>query len=218
MLRAVPIQPWVKGALDVTITFLALDSVDGYLEVDFSPHLKMKGSFKSSNPGSIILNGGKLPQSLLHKVCVKQVYFIQPGTTRVRWYDENDEGSLISAEVLCLDWATVLLDLTYNLIRAFKSSHGSFQGVIPSLCFINTAIAECQKGPGKKNYFLIEEWIDAFKVPFTKYINNRLPVSCALSSRMIFSPFLFYLFYSFLTIHIQLLHSHFLSRRIQVID
>ena len=119
MFRAVPIQPWVKGALDVTINFLALDSVNGHLEVDFSPHLKMAGSFKSSNPGSIILNGGKLPQSLLHKVCVKQVYFIQPGTTRVRWYDENDEGSLISAEVLCLDWATCQ---EFRLFKPFRLS------------------------------------------------------------------------------------------------
>ena len=91
MFRMVPIQPWVKGALDVIIDFLTLDSVGGRLEVDFSPHPNLKGSFKISNPGSIILNGGELPQSLLHKVCVKQVYFTQPGTTVIRRYDEDEE-------------------------------------------------------------------------------------------------------------------------------
>jgi hypothetical protein len=173
----IPTRSWGKGVFEETINFLALDSASGRLEVDFSPEGTLKGTFKTSNPGTIFLNGGELPQSLQTNVCVKQVYFTHPGTIGIRRHEEDEEASLISAEALCLDWATVLLDLTYGFIKDFESAHGHFPGDIPHLRFVNAAIAESQKGP-KKKYFLIEEWINTSKAPFTKYINNGLPVSC----------------------------------------
>jgi len=171
------VRAWAAGALDEIFDFFALDSVGGRLEVDFSIEDTLKGTFKTSNPGSIVLDDGELPQSLSSKVCVKQVYFSLPGSTGIRRYHGAEEQSLVAMEVLCLDWAIVLLDLTYGFIEKLESKHGRFPGVIPHLRFVNAATAEFQEGP-KKKYFLIEEWIDTSKTPFTKYINNGLPVSC----------------------------------------
>ena len=69
--RVVPVWSWAAGALDEIIDFFTLDPIGGYLEVDFSIEDTLKGTFKISNPGSIVLDNGELPQSLSSKVCVK---------------------------------------------------------------------------------------------------------------------------------------------------
>ena len=101
------------------------------------------------------------------------MYFSLPDSTGIRWYNGAEKQSLVAMEVLYLDWAIVLLNLTYGFIEKLESKHVHFLGVIPCLCFVN-ATAEFQEGP-KKKYFLIGEWIDTSKTPFTKYINNGLP-------------------------------------------
>lgn len=180
-LRVIPARSWLPGVLEEGVNFLHLRPISGRLEVDFSEKNFLKGAFKTAHPGTFIPNdndhssGAALPHSLTGAVCVKQFYFTVGGNTSLKRYRGLDEQSLIFTEALCLDWAVILLDLTYAFIEEFQSMHGGFQGCIPTLCFVEAAIVDCQAGA---KYFLVEEWIDTAKAPFTKYINNGLPVPC----------------------------------------
>lgn len=175
-LRVIPARPWSANALKEGVDFPGLPTVSSRLEVNLSIANSLKGSFKTSHRGSISTDD-ELPRSLSGTVCVKQLYFTEAGRSGVMRYPGSEELSLILTEALCLDWAVILLDLTYAFIKDFESEHGDFLGNIPHLRFVEAAIAEgeIQK---KLKYFLIEEWIDTSKAPFTKYINNGLPVSC----------------------------------------
>ena len=73
--------------------------------------------------------------------------------------------SYIHSEVACLDWAKILLDLTYQFIEHTEDEKGAFPGTIPKLQFVEAAVAEV--GGGTK-FFLVEEWIDTSKEPFLK--------------------------------------------------
>jgi hypothetical protein len=97
------------------------------------------------------------------------------GKSGIRCYKGSEERPLICLEALCLDWAVILLDLTYGFITDFESKHSEFPGVLPHLHFVEVAIAERQD---PEKYFPIEEWINTSKTSFVKYINNGLPVPC----------------------------------------
>jgi len=174
-LRVIPVRSWSADALKQGVNFFGLHPISGRLEVDLSINKSLKGSFKTSHRGSIILDNGELPQSLLGVVCVKQFYLTEAGRVGIKHQSGPEERSLICTEALCLDWAVILLDLTYSFVKDFESEHRGFPGVIPQLRFIEAAIAECQV---EQKYFLIEEWINTSEATFTKYINNGLPVSC----------------------------------------
>jgi hypothetical protein len=175
-LKIIPARQWSSNALKETVNFLGLPSTSGRLRVDLSVTDSLKGSFKTSHHGSIIPGNGELPSTLSNTVCVKQLYYTEAGKNQVRRYGGLEEQSLVCAEALCLDWAVFLLDLTYGFIEHYQSQQDdNFQGVVPQLRFVEAAIAECQL---EQKTFLIEEWIDTSKAPFTKYINNGLPVPC----------------------------------------
>ena len=174
-LRVIPARSWSANSLKEGVNFLGLPAVSGRVDFNLSIDNSMKGSFKTSHRGSIVLDNGVLPQSLSGTVCVKQLYFTEAGLGKARRYKGSEEQTLIHTEALCLDWAIMLLDLTYAFVEDFQSKHGNFPGVIPHLRFVETAIAEDQV---MNRHFLIEEWIDTSRTPFTKYINNGLPVSC----------------------------------------
>jgi len=178
-LRVIPTRLWTRGVLEEGVNFLNLHPIGGRLQVDFSDKNSRKGTFKTSHPGSFLRDDGNhshsavLPRSLTGPVCVKQFYFTSGGGAGIRRYEGADAQSLIHTEALCLDWAVILLDLTYEFVKDFESAHGKFQGDIPYLCFVDAAVVECQAGA---KHFLVEEWIDTSKTTFTKYINNGLPV------------------------------------------
>lgn len=168
-------RSWSATALKEGVDFLGLCSTSGHLEVDLSITDSLKGSFKTSHHGSTVFGGEGLPPPLSGAVCVKQLYFTEAGKSVARRYNGSKEQALVYTEALCLDWAVLLLDLTYAFVEDFQSEHGNFPGIIPSLHFVKAAIAECQV---EQKYFLIEEWIDTTKAPFIKYIHNGLPVPC----------------------------------------
>lgn len=87
---------------------------------------------------------------------------------------DKEELEKILKELVCLDWGTILLDLTYQFIEEASMEYGEPFGEIPRLHFVRTMLAEdCER---KKSY-LIEEWIDD-TAKFVKYINNGHPVAC----------------------------------------
>ena len=73
-----------------------------------------------------------------------------------------------------MDWAKILLDLTYQFIKHTEDEKGAFPGTIPKLRFVEAAIAEVSGGT---KFFLVE-WIGTSEEPFMKYINNARAVSC----------------------------------------
>lgn len=172
-LRIIPAWSLSADALKEGVNFLSLCPISGHLEVNLVINDSLKGSFKTSHRGSIVLDHGELPPSFSGTVYAKQLYFADPGKSGLRRYDGSKEQALIHAEGLCLDWAVLLLDLTYSFIEDFQTKHGNFPGIIPHLCFVEAAVAECRS---ENKYFLIEECINTSKTPFTKYIHNGLPV------------------------------------------
>ena len=172
-LRVIPTRLWSPEAL-TSVNFLSLPSVHDCLDVNLEilPHLK--GAFKTAHSGLFALNlDGAVPPSLSGNVCVKQLYFSGEGGV-VKHYPPTEEQTYIQSEVGCLDWARILLNLTYEFVAVYKEDHGTFPGRIPNLHFVEAAIAECDGG----KLFLVEEWISTSKAPFTKYINNAHAVPC----------------------------------------
>lgn len=173
VLRVIPTRLWSPEAL-TRVDFLSLPSVPGRLNVNLEIVPALKGAFKTAHSGSITPTSDvTLPPSLTGKVCVKQVYFSGEGEV-VKRYPPAEEQTFIHSEVGCLDWARILLNLTYEFIEAYQEDHGNFPGTIPTLRFVEAAIAQGDTG----KLFLIEEWISTSKAPFTKYINNARAVSC----------------------------------------
>ena len=125
-----------------------LDSVHGKLEVNLEILSTLKGAFKTARPGSISSTSSNniLPPSLTSKICVKQLYFTVDNV--IRCYNITEAQSYILSEVACLDWARILLDLTYKFIKASEEDIGPFPGTIPSLQFVEAAIAEVSRCQG----------------------------------------------------------------------
>ena len=175
MLKVVPTRSWSPEAL-TQVNFSTLPSVSGHLDVNFKDSSIQKGAFKTAHPGSISLSSSNntFPPSLSGNVCIKQHYFL--GTAgRIKRYSPLEEQSYIHSEVACLDWAKILLDLTYQFIRHTEDEKGGFPGTIPKLQFVEAAVAGVSGGT---KFVLVEEWIDTSKEPFMKYINNARAVSC----------------------------------------
>ena len=172
-MKIIPTRIWSAEAL-TPVNFLSLPSTPGRLDVNLEITAALKGAFKTAHPGFIIPDpNGVLPPPLSGKICIKQVYFSGEGGV-VKRYRPTEEQTFIHSEVCCLDWAKILLDLTYQFVETQQEDKGDFPGIIPKLRFVEAAIAECDLG----KIFLVEEWIDTSTKPFMKYINNGRAVSC----------------------------------------
>ena len=88
------------------------------------------------------------------------------------------EYEKIVKEIICLDWATILLDLTYGFIEDKVLRYGDHPKGIPQLRFVRTMLADA---PDDGKHFLVEEWMGSSGA-FIKYINNGHPVSCVKAS------------------------------------
>lgn len=171
-IKVIPKRQWSRAAL-TKVDYLALPSIRARLDVDLEINPTLKGAFKTAHPGSVTPINGVLPSPLSGRVCVKQPYFCEAGGP-VRRYELTEEQDYIRSEASCLDWARILLDLTYQWIEECTEDCGDFPGTILELRFVNAAAAE----HGMDKIFLIEEWIDTHEAPFTKYINNARAVPC----------------------------------------
>lgn len=108
------------------------------------------------------------------KVCVKQLYERVPRATNKRnteRFSGPNELAKILTECNCLNWATILLSLTYSFVAREVDRRGLPTFRIPQLQYIKAVVAVSQE---LNRSYLIEQWIDTSNSPgFVKYINNR---------------------------------------------
>lgn len=57
------------------------------------------------------------------------------------------------------------------------TEHGDPPREVPKLCFIRAMLTKAPTPENLTKHFLVEEWVGTTGA-FTKYINNRRPVSC----------------------------------------
>ena len=112
--------------------YLEIKQYQGFLSVDFTRELMEKGSFKTSHPGTLRLdNNVNLPPFTNHMVCVKQIYEKWGPEGKIGrvpgWY----EADVLSVECNVLQWASILLDMTYQFIDREITVKGSLANQSP---------------------------------------------------------------------------------------
>jgi len=150
----------------------------GKLKVDFAQGLVEKGRFKMAHPGRVKLDGMQdLPPFTNSTVCVKQIYREQSNGAIVR-VSGCDELWAFCTECNCVQWVSILLDLTYKFITHEIKLRGKPKYPILQLWYTRAMVAIIQGLPMEKA-FLVEEWIetDKDKCQYLKYINNCFPTS-----------------------------------------
>ena len=173
LLRVMPVREWTKEVLSNKLDLLSIPQIQGEIEVDLLSRKSLTGAFKTAHPGQISSAVTSIPPCFHQKICVKQVYQ-QRGNGSIGRYLPSEERGKILMELICLDWATILLDLTYGFIQAAVEEYGEPPRGIPQLRFVRTMLADSTSSIQK--CFLIEEWVGTGA--FTKYINNGRPESC----------------------------------------
>jgi len=177
--RVIPVREWSKEVLSNKLDILNLPRVQGEIEVDLTVSKHLTGTFKTAHHGRLSSPVTGIPACFDQKICVKQTYKLNANGTKSRFRGDADYEKIVQ-EIICLDWATILLDLTYIFIEGAVVEHGEPPGGIPRLCFVRAMLAEGTPtvDPQEKKYFLIEEWMGDAAETFTKYINNGHPESC----------------------------------------
>ena len=165
---------------DIDDEYLEIDRYQGFLSVDFAKELMEKGSFKTSHPGTLRLdNDVDLPPFTNRTVCVKQIYEKRgPEGEKIGRVPGQYEADALSVECNVLQWAAILLDMTYQFIDREIAVKGEPRRQIPRLQFTRTMVA-LVKTVEKEKAFLVEEWINTDEVDniYTKYITNHHSVS-----------------------------------------
>lgn len=153
-----------------------LPTLDGTLTVDLDITSKLTGAFKTSHKGRIDFNPpDAAPYFEDVTVCVKQLYSRTAGGALTRHTGRGEVEALFQ-ECRCLDWANILLQLTYDFIEEALLERAAPTFDIPQLRVVRSMLAI--SNVVKEKAFLVEEWIDTSKDKFLKYINNGMPVSC----------------------------------------
>ncbi|KAI0367935.1 hypothetical protein BV20DRAFT_922686, partial [Pilatotrama ljubarskyi] len=89
----------------------------------------------------------------------------------------------LSREILCTQWASALMDIVYDFVRA--SEHGSPPFPIPEMHFVWVALAIESKESTDRRVFMLEERVDRREQgEWRKYINNNsaTPLASTMSS------------------------------------
>lgn len=148
---------------------------EGILTVNLNVKPKLTGAFKTSHKGKVTLDEPTNSKLWNKTLCVKQLYHRGPDGG-IKRRPGRSEAETLFQECRCLDWAAILLKITYNFISDQVAALGAPLFEIPQLRFVHSAFAV--SNDSKEKSFLIEEWIDASEDPFLKYINNSMAVSC----------------------------------------
>jgi len=144
------------------------------MEVDLTINKNLTGTFKTAHHGQILSPAtGSIPSCFAQKICVKQPYQRDANGAMHRYRGPKGYEEVVK-EIICLDWATILLDLTYKFIEEGVEKYSKLPDEIPQLRFVHAILAEA---PQDQKHFLIEEWVEGTGA-FIKYINNGHPVSC----------------------------------------
>lgn len=137
-------------------------SHDDTLSVDFAPDLREMGTFKTSHPGKVRLDGdSELLPFTNGTVCIKQMYDRKgnSGNGRISRLKGHLELDTLLVKCNCIRWASILLNLTYQFVAWEIKSRGEPPYSIPTLRFTRVMIAlVCDISVQKA--FLVEEWIN----------------------------------------------------------
>ena len=172
--QVIPVHEWSEEVLSNELDLLDLRWIEGGLEVNLKILDSLKGTFKTAHPGRIISSAEDLPTCFAQKICVKQLYWQGAARRSISHYRGNEEYRKLVKEIICLDWATILLDLTYKFIEVAVAEYDEPHGGIPKLQFVRMMLA---RDIQNDKHFLVEEWLGE-SFGFIKYINNGHPVSC----------------------------------------
>jgi len=175
--RVIPVREWSEEDLSNKLDILNLPRVQGEIEADLAVSKSLTGTFKTAHHGRLSFPVTGVPACFNQKICVKQAYQLNADGTMGHFRGNADYEKIVK-EIICLDWATMLLDLAYSFIEAAVAEHGEPPGGIPRLRFVRTMLAEVMPTvEPQEKYFLIEEWVGDTGA-FVKYINNGHPGSC----------------------------------------
>lgn len=161
-----------------TIDPIQREKVEGTLSVYLSDRIGEPGAFKISHPGSLTFPGctaestiGQLPVN--KPLCIKQLYVRDCTTGQPsKFYNGAKEIKDLFQELVVMEWATTLMNFTYDWI-ALKDSEGAKSILpIPKMRFVHCALARGTPADGHKTFF-VEELIDhPCDGKFIKYISN----------------------------------------------
>ncbi|KAI0366366.1 hypothetical protein BV20DRAFT_952422 [Pilatotrama ljubarskyi] len=110
-------------------------------------------------------------------VVIKQFYIRTADTPGASLPESGQQIIDLSREILCTQWASVLMRLVYDFIRSSKPQYGQPPFPIPQFRFVRVALAIESKESHDRRVFMIEERIDKHdQGPWCKYINNNSAV------------------------------------------
>jgi len=150
----------------------------GTLDVNFKRQTG-KGRSKMAHPRWVKLDTTpELPPFTNQKVCIKQIYRQQTNGVIARVSGCKELSTFIE-EFNCVQWASILLDMTYQFVACQIVKRGEPLCPIPELWYTRAMVAIVQ-GDSEKA-FIVEELIYSDKgegkPQFCKYINNHKPIS-----------------------------------------
>jgi hypothetical protein len=150
-----------------------------------------EGSFKTAHIGTVVFEKGDneltadSPTSMFanRRVCVKQAFYVDSGTQKKKRYFNKYALEIMRQECDCLDWATALLNLTYDFVsRQQVNLPGDMPFAIPEIRFVRAMLGYGSlPSDGLSRAFLIEEWIESDNRAtegFLKYISNGKSATC----------------------------------------
>jgi len=138
-----------------------------------------KGRFKTAHPGWVKLDATPdLPPFTNQKVCIKQIYRQRTNRAIARVSGHEELGAFVE-KFNCVQWASILLDMTYQFVVRKIVKRGEPPYPIPELQYTRAMVVIIQ-GDSEKA-FIVEELIYSDKgedePQFRKYIDNCNPKS-----------------------------------------
>jgi hypothetical protein len=152
----------------------------------FDPSSKPKfGGFKRAVFGhtSVTVIGSQ-------RVCIKQCFYRNPGSTDKHLYGKNDQIEKLCGEINCIRWAAAAMHLVYEFIDFELAAYGPAPFEIPRMRFVNVALAVAQNS--EQDIYLLEERIGDDDGEFRKYIpnNSALPLPTSNADERVRADFL----------------------------
>ncbi|EIN12503.1 hypothetical protein PUNSTDRAFT_130763 [Punctularia strigosozonata HHB-11173 SS5] len=120
------------------------------------------GSFKTAHLGRVlsVISGDTLIKELTGDICVKQFFWGANGGAVRKRYRGLSELSMVYLELICVEWASALLDMVYMFMKREDSKNdiGIPPFDVPQMAFVKAALAICHLGKEEK-ILIIEQMI-----------------------------------------------------------
>jgi hypothetical protein len=124
------------------------------------------GGFKRA-----VLGHTSLPAIGSTRVCIKQCFYRNSGSTEKHLYDNTLQIKKLSGEINCIRWATAIMRLVYDFVDSELEARGPPPFDIPRMRFINVALAVAQNE--QRDVYMLEEEIGPRDGAFHKYMTNN---------------------------------------------